>query len=162
MLGIMNVLMLNRRLADKPTVSDTKHADNELISLYVQNILSRASEVGSPTNHPGSRQRQDTGSGILWSVHRWTTLRKKQSQNESHLVVRNSALIGEKMWLSPTKKSRFSKLLSKRAIFGSLFFSQCSNSHLQKFKKRTDRTFDPFLLRQGEPGTSRYIVLQGK
>ncbi len=26
-----------------------------------------------------------------------------------------------------------------------------------KFKKETDRTFDPFLLRQGEPGTSQYI-----
>ncbi len=28
-------------------------------------VLLRASEVGSPTNHPGSRQRQDTGPGIL-------------------------------------------------------------------------------------------------
>ncbi len=27
------------------------------------NILSRTSEVGSPTNHLGSRQRQDTGQG---------------------------------------------------------------------------------------------------
>ena len=35
-------------------------------------ILSCASEVGSPTNHQGSRQRQDKGPGILWSVHRWT------------------------------------------------------------------------------------------
>ncbi len=35
-------------------------------------IFSRASGVGSPTNHPGSGQRQDTGPGILWSVHRWT------------------------------------------------------------------------------------------
>ncbi len=26
-----------------------------------------------------------------------------------------------------------------------------------KFYKVTDRTFDPFLLRQGEPGTSQYI-----
>ncbi len=34
-------------------------------------ILSCASEVGSPTNHPGSRQQQDMGPGILWSVHRW-------------------------------------------------------------------------------------------
>ncbi len=35
----------------------------------LENILSRASGVGSPTlNHPGSRQRQDTGPGILWSV----------------------------------------------------------------------------------------------
>ena len=34
--------------------------------------MSRASEVGSPTNHPGSRRQQDTGRGILWSVHRWT------------------------------------------------------------------------------------------
>ncbi len=33
--------------------------------------LSRASEVGSPTNQLGSRQRQDTGPGILWSVNRW-------------------------------------------------------------------------------------------
>ncbi len=32
------------------------------------NILSSASGVDSPTNH----QRQDTGSGILWSVNRWT------------------------------------------------------------------------------------------
>ncbi len=32
-------------------------------------ILSRASGVGSPTNHPGSGQRQDTH---LWSIHRWT------------------------------------------------------------------------------------------
>ncbi len=37
----------------------------------ISNILSRPSEVGSPTNHPGSGQRQDTGPGILWSVHRW-------------------------------------------------------------------------------------------
>ncbi len=35
-------------------------------------VLSHAGEVGSPTNHPGSRQRQDTGPGILWSVNRWT------------------------------------------------------------------------------------------
>ncbi len=28
-------------------------------------ILSRASGVGSQTNHPGSGQRQDTGPGIL-------------------------------------------------------------------------------------------------
>ncbi len=27
----------------------------------------------------------------------------------------------------------------------------------QGFLKETDRTFDPFLLRQGEPGTSQYI-----
>ncbi len=36
------------------------------------NILSRASGVGSPTNHPGFGQRQDTGPVILWSVNRWT------------------------------------------------------------------------------------------
>ena len=35
-------------------------------------ILSRASWVGSPTNHPGSRQRQDMGPGILWSVNKET------------------------------------------------------------------------------------------
>ncbi len=40
--------------------------------LYILYILSRASEVGSPTNHPGSRQRQDMGPGILRSVNRWT------------------------------------------------------------------------------------------
>ncbi len=52
----------------------------------------------------GSGQRQDTGSGILWSVH------------------------------------------------------TCG---LEKFKKKeTARTFDPFLLSQGEPGTSQYIVSQ--
>ncbi len=32
-------------------------------------ILSRACGVGSPTNHPYLGQRQDTGPGILWSVH---------------------------------------------------------------------------------------------
>ncbi len=31
-------------------------------------VLSRASEAGSPTNHLGPGQRQDTGPGILWSV----------------------------------------------------------------------------------------------
>ncbi len=34
----------------------------------------------------------------------------------------------------------------------------------KNLKKETDRTFDPFLLRQGEPGTSQYIFgspLQG-
>ena len=35
-------------------------------------ILSRVSGVGSPTNHPGSWQWQDTGPGIIRSVHRWT------------------------------------------------------------------------------------------
>ncbi len=35
-------------------------------------ILSRASGMGSPTNHLGSEQRQETGPGILWSVNRWT------------------------------------------------------------------------------------------
>ncbi len=34
----------------------------------ISSILSRASGMGSPTNHPGSGQRQDTGPGILW----WT------------------------------------------------------------------------------------------
>ena len=28
---------------------------------HLKLVLSRASEVGSPTNHPGSRWRQDTG-----------------------------------------------------------------------------------------------------
>ncbi len=28
----------------------------------------------------------------------------------------------------------------------------------KNFKERTDRTFDPFLPRQGEPGTSQYIL----
>ncbi len=41
-------------------------------TLQGKKILSRASEVGSPTNHLGSRQRQDTGPGILWSINRWT------------------------------------------------------------------------------------------
>ncbi len=71
-------------------------------------ILSHAREVGSPTNHPGSGQWQNTGPGILWFVHRWT--------------------------------------------------NSLSNSYLQKILKRTDRTFDPFLLRQGEPGTSQYTM----
>ncbi len=35
------------------------------LSLPAPFTLPRASEVGSPTNHPGSRQRQDTGPGIL-------------------------------------------------------------------------------------------------
>ncbi len=40
----------------------------EAILLLHINILSRAGEVGSPTNPPlGSGQRQDSGSGILWS-----------------------------------------------------------------------------------------------
>ncbi len=44
-------------------------------------ILSRASEVGSPTNHPGSRQRQDTGPGILWSViATYKNLKKKEER----------------------------------------------------------------------------------
>ncbi len=34
--------------------------------------MSRASGVGSPTNHPGSRQQQDRGPGIFWSVNRLT------------------------------------------------------------------------------------------
>ena len=34
-----------------------------------------------------------------------------------------------------------------------------SNSYLQNFLKETDRTFDPFLLRQGEPGSSQYSVI---
>ena len=32
-------------------------------------FLSRASEVGSPTNHLGSGQRKDTGPGILWVLY---------------------------------------------------------------------------------------------
>ena len=36
----------------------------EPMSIQMIIILSRASEVGSPTNHLGSRQRQDTGPGI--------------------------------------------------------------------------------------------------
>ena len=35
-------------------------------------VLSHASREGSPTNQTGYMQRQDTGSGILWSVNRWT------------------------------------------------------------------------------------------
>ena len=72
--------------------------DNGNICRYLpqgtHNILSHAGEVGSPTNHPGSRQRQDTGSLI-----------------------------------SVTYK---------------------------KFKTR----IDPFLLRQGEPGTSHYSMVK--
>ena len=37
-------------------------------NVMISYILSRASKVGSPTNHPGFEQRQDTGPGILWSV----------------------------------------------------------------------------------------------
>ncbi len=33
----------------------------EKVGIFSYDILSCASEVGSPTNHPGSRQRQDTG-----------------------------------------------------------------------------------------------------
>ena len=47
---------------------------NTLSELVIHGILSRASGVGSPTNHLGSRQRQDTGPGILWSVNRWIEL----------------------------------------------------------------------------------------
>ncbi len=36
---------------------------------------------------------------------------------------------------------------------------QLSTSYLQKNIKRTDCTFDPFLLRQGEPGTSQYYFV---
>ena len=32
-------------------------------------LLLRASEMGSISNHPSTGQRQDTGSGILWSGH---------------------------------------------------------------------------------------------
>ncbi len=41
-------------------------------------ILSCASEVGSPTNHLGSRQRRDTGQGSsdLWTQCHWTRFTK--------------------------------------------------------------------------------------
>ena len=47
-----------------------KHTQSDKVRLNLNytsfgNILSRASGVGSPTNHPGSGQRQDTGPGIL-------------------------------------------------------------------------------------------------
>ncbi len=44
-----------------------KHANMVTLNIVV------CQQVASPTNHPGSR-RQETGLGILWSVHRWTTL----------------------------------------------------------------------------------------
>ncbi len=84
-------------------------------------ILSRASKVGSPTNHPCSRQRQDTGPGIFWSVHRWT--KPNGLTHVKHLNITSLVI----------------------AIY-------------KKLKKETDRTLDPFLLRQGEPGTSQYIA----
>ncbi len=59
--------------------------------------MSHASGMGSSTNHPVSRQREDRGPGILWSVHRWT-------------------------------------------------------------KKKNRPYTGPVLLRQGEPGTSQYII----
>ncbi len=36
-----------------------------VVLLHVYYILSRASEVGSPTNHLGSRQRRDTGQLVV-------------------------------------------------------------------------------------------------
>ncbi len=59
------------------------------------------------------------------------TLRKKESRNGSPRraiwlsVTQLSLEIMKKKWLSSTKESRFSKLLSKRAILA-LFFSQCN------------------------------------
>ncbi len=43
------------------------------MSVAFDNNIVTCQRVGSPTNHLGSGQRQDTGPGILWSVHRWTT-----------------------------------------------------------------------------------------
>ena len=65
-----------------------------------------ACQRGGVSNKPLG-QRQDTGPGILWSVHRWTRY------------------------------------------------------YLDKnLKKEMNRIHDsPFLLRQGEPGTSQYIIL---
>ncbi len=37
-------------------------------------------------------------------------------------------------------------------------FDYFSPNYLERFKKETDCTFDHFLLRQGEPGTSQYIL----
>ncbi len=65
-----------------------------------QPIVALPARWGPQQTTLGSWQRQDTGSGILWSVHRWTT---------------------------------YKNLKKKRAV------------HLT-----------PFLLRQGEPGTSHY------
>ncbi len=42
---------------------------NHAGQLYI--LLSRASGMGSPTNHPGSSDKT-RGHGILWSVNRWT------------------------------------------------------------------------------------------
>ncbi len=46
-------------------------------------ILWRASEVGSTTNHPGSRQRQDTGPGVIWSIHRWKLSLRRMRSNQA-------------------------------------------------------------------------------
>ncbi len=47
-----------------------KKKDTLLVQGRKYDILSHASETGSPTNRFGSDKTR--GPGILWSVHRWT------------------------------------------------------------------------------------------
>ncbi len=73
---------------------------------------------------------------VVASIQSRTTLHweKKESQNGSPrraiwLSVTQLSMelhYQEKKWLSPTKESRFSKLLSKRAILALFFFSVCT------------------------------------
>ena len=56
---------------------------------FSSDILSHASETGSPTNRSGSDKMQDTGPGIFWSVHRWIrpTGEPPIDKLDNHLVV---------------------------------------------------------------------------
>ncbi len=54
---------------------------------YLGNILSHASGVGSPTNHPGYGQRQDPGPGILWSADYLKIQKKKNGPNTGPVLL---------------------------------------------------------------------------
>ncbi len=84
--------LFNRKIPTRDGPESLKINSNELNTANPppppnKYILSCASEMGSPTNHPDSGQRQDTGSGILWSVHRWTiaTYKKFKKKNGPYI-----------------------------------------------------------------------------
>ncbi len=88
-----------------------------------------AFQRGGVSNKPtlGSGQRQDTGSGILSSVHRWTRP------------------TGEPTNCGANQGSTGFYCVKRRTTYK------------KNFKKKQTVHLTRFLLRQGEPGTSQYI-----
>ncbi len=67
-----------------PPVATAWWADHDMHRFPCNILYINACQRGGVSNEPPG-QRQDTGPGILWSIHRWTRPTKILKRNEPHI-----------------------------------------------------------------------------